>query len=142
MDATPGARAKARILFVKEIKRLSADDWRGWAWLAERMFPSEFARSERVEQVNEQADEKKSSVSIYYDTQGQGMEKLTAFPVHHSMVQGSDTPAEAEAKQKRLLGERTNAPEPAISDAELPPKPLNPALTGRIREMPTSRTGK
>src|SRR6478736_1080998 len=36
-DSITRARAQARILFVKEIKRLSADDWRGWAWLAERM---------------------------------------------------------------------------------------------------------
>lgn len=45
-DAITRARAEARIKLVKEIKRLSANDWRGWAWLAERMFPSEFARSE------------------------------------------------------------------------------------------------
>lgn len=44
--ATTRARAQARIKLVKEIKRCSCDDWRGWAWLAERMFPSEFARSE------------------------------------------------------------------------------------------------
>jgi hypothetical protein len=40
------ARAEARIKLVKEIKRLSCDDWRGWAWLAERMFPGELGRSE------------------------------------------------------------------------------------------------
>jgi hypothetical protein len=45
-DATTRARAEARIKLVKEVKRLSADDWRGWAWLAERMFPNEFGRSE------------------------------------------------------------------------------------------------
>jgi hypothetical protein len=45
-DATTRARAEAQIKLVKEIKRLSCDDWRGWAWLAERMFPNEFARSE------------------------------------------------------------------------------------------------
>jgi hypothetical protein len=45
-DATTRARAEARIKLVKEIKRLSVEDWRGWAWLAERMFPSEFGRPE------------------------------------------------------------------------------------------------
>src|SRR5713101_7009419 len=45
-DATTRARAEAQIKLVKEIKRLSCDDWRGWAWLAERMFASAFARSE------------------------------------------------------------------------------------------------
>jgi hypothetical protein len=45
-DATTRARAEARIKLVKEIKRLSVDDWRGWAWLAERMFAGEFGRSE------------------------------------------------------------------------------------------------
>jgi terminase small subunit-like protein len=46
-DATTRARAEARIKLVKEIKRCSCDDWRGWAWLAERMFPAEFGRSEQ-----------------------------------------------------------------------------------------------
>jgi hypothetical protein len=45
-DAATRARAEARIKLVKEIKRCSCDDWRGWAWLAERMFPGEFGRSE------------------------------------------------------------------------------------------------
>jgi hypothetical protein len=54
-DATTRARAEARIKLVKEIKRLATDDWRGWAWLAERMFPNEFGRSEARTIVIEKA---------------------------------------------------------------------------------------
>ncbi len=46
LAATTRARGQARIKLVKEIKRCSRDDWRGWSWLAERMFPGDFARTE------------------------------------------------------------------------------------------------
>jgi hypothetical protein len=45
LASTTRARAQARIRLVKEIKRCSHNDWRGWAWIAERMFPQEFGRT-------------------------------------------------------------------------------------------------
>jgi hypothetical protein len=63
------------------------------------------------------------------------MEKLTAFPIHHSMY---DSPEVAAEKQRRLLGQTANAPEQeTISDeskeTESPSKVVNPASGGRIR---------
>jgi hypothetical protein len=106
----------------------------------ERSWPNEYARTERIEQVNEPADDKKVSLNVFYDTGGVGMEKLTAFPLHPSM--GYDTPEQAVEKQKRLVGEES-APEPEkISDGPPPKAPPPAALTGRIREIPISRNGK
>ena len=129
--ATRKARAKAKIKLVAIIQNAAKTNANHAQWLLERSWPNEYARVERVEQIGE-ADDKKLNLSIYYDTGGIGMEKLTDFPNAET-----DSPAEAAAKQKRLLGETANVPDPQekISDAAPPPKPLNPALTGRLNLM-------
>jgi len=38
--------------------------------LLERRWPQEYARTERIEQISEQPDEKKSSCTILYNNQG------------------------------------------------------------------------
>jgi transposase-like protein len=152
-DAVTRARAKARIKFVKEIKRLSADDWRGWAWLAERMFAGEFGRSEPRTIVIERSKEEQANENplvILYDTKGQGIEKLTSFPQHPSMAMGYD--AWKRAEEKRRLAEESDATEKApapeeiedeekISDAP-PPKVLDKRLTGRIPDHWKGNGGK
>jgi len=109
----------ARIKFVKEIKRLSCDDWRGWAWLAERMFASEFARPvARIEQIGEQqADDKKMGLTILYNnTSGQPLSELLSFPQHPSMAIGYD--AWAEREKQRRLAEESGATEKAPEEIE------------------------
>jgi len=110
--AVTRARGEARIKFVKEIKRLSAADWRGFAWLAERMFPAEFGRVEPRTFVIERPKEEQANENplvILYDTQGQGMEKLTTFPLHPSMAMGFD--AWKAAREKQRLAATDKAPE-------------------------------
>jgi len=127
---------------VRVIINQAPRDWRAAAFLLERSWPNEYARTERIEQIGEQADDKKVSLNVYYDTGGIGMEKLTDFPIHFSMKQGHDSPEMAAEKQRRLLGETAEAPEQEkISDAP-PPSVVNKALTGRISEIPISRNGK
>src|SRR5947199_10143317 len=95
-------------------------------FLLERMWPQEYARTERVEQIGEKADED-FSLKIYYNTHGQPLSELLAFPIHSSMKEGHDSPKVGREKQ-RLLGqmmEKAPAPE-TISDAP-PPKVVNPA---------------
>ena len=86
----------------------------------ERSWPNEYARTERIEQVNESADDKKISLNVYYDTGGQGIEKLTAHPLHPSMAMGYDSWKAAREKQRRLAEEMaaTPAAPEAISDSE------------------------
>jgi hypothetical protein len=61
------------------------------ALLLERSWPNEYARTERIEQVNEQADDKNPLV-ILYNTRGQQLSALLDFPIHSSMKQGHDSP--------------------------------------------------
>jgi len=107
-------------------------------WILERSWPDEYSRVsvERVEQIGEQADEKKLALNVFYDTGGQGIENLLDFPIHFSMY---DSPEVAAEKQRRLLGQTTEAPDPKISNAP-PPKVVPKAFTGRIR--PEWRNGK
>jgi transposase len=128
------ARAKAKMKLVRVIIDQAPNDWRAAAFLLERSWPQEYARTERIEQVNEQADDKKLNLSIYYDTGGVGMEKLTTFPIHPSMKQEHDSPEVEREKQRRLLGQTTaEAPVPETAVAETPPPKVVPKyLTGRI----------
>ena len=133
------SRSRAKAKLVRVIVKQAPRDWRAAAWILERSWPNEYARTERIEQIGEQADDKKISVAIYYDTQGQPLSQLLDFPIHPSMAgQQTDSPKTGRKKQQRLLGERVEAaaqpePEPEkISDAP-PPKVVHPALTGRIR---------
>ena len=65
----------------------ASDDWRAAAWILQRSWPDEYARTERIERVNEQADET-PAVRIYYNNPpGQTLSELLAFPVHHSFGQ-------------------------------------------------------
>jgi hypothetical protein len=142
-DATTRARAKARIKFVKEIKRLSVDGWRGWAWLAERMFPSEFARSEPRTRVIERPRKEPAPLTILYNSGDKTLAELLEFPIHSSMKQGHDSPEVAAEKQRRLLGQMAEAPESEkISNAPPPAVPPPKALTGRVSKIPISRNGK
>jgi hypothetical protein len=104
-------------------------------WLLERSWPNEYARTERIEQIGEKADED-SSLKIYYNTHGQPFSELLAFPIHFSMAQGHDSPEVTREKQRRLLGQTAKTPaqpEPEkISDAPAP-SVVNKAFTGRIR---------
>ncbi len=90
------------------------------------------------------ADDKSPHLTILYNTRGQKLEDLLAFPIHVSMGQGYDSPEVAREKQRRLTGEMAEAPETiaqyegdpedeGISDAE-PPKVVPKFLTGRIPE--------
>jgi hypothetical protein len=121
------ARGIAKTKLIAVIREAALNDWRAAAWILERSWPDEYARTERVEQIGEKADEDKTSVKIFYNTGGQQLSELLSFPIHFSMKQGHDSPK----KQRRLLEQTTkkaSAPE-TISDAP-PPKVVNPALTG------------
>ena len=55
----------------------------------------------------EEADAKSVGLSIYYNTQGQPLSELLAFPIHPSMKPSAETdsPEVGEEKQRRLLGQ-------------------------------------
>jgi hypothetical protein len=138
-DAVTRARAEARIKFVKEIKRLSADDWRGWAWLAERMFPSEFGRSEPRTIIVERPKEEQA-LTILYSCGDKTFKELTNFPIHESMVVPGywekierEKQRQAEAPEAIAQYDPDSEDEEKISDAP-PPTVINKALTGRIPE--------
>jgi hypothetical protein len=107
----------------------------------ERSWPNEYARTERIEQIGEKADEQKPLV-IYYNNRNQPLAELLNFPIHSSMF---DSPKVAREKRRRLTGESdatakapapetiSDAPEETIPDAPPPKVVVNPALTGRIR---------
>jgi len=77
-DATTRARGLAQMKLIKEIRRCSRDDWRAFAWLAERMFPAEFART--ADRQLETEPDKPLGVSIVLNT-GKSLKELTDFPV-------------------------------------------------------------
>src|SRR5438552_2368898 len=52
------ARAKAKAKLVRVITNQAPHDWRAAAWILERSWPDEYARTERVEQIGEKADDK------------------------------------------------------------------------------------
>jgi hypothetical protein len=135
--AVSRARAKAKMKLVRVIIDQAPDDWRAAAFLLERSWPQEYARTERVEQIGERAEEQNTvGVNIFYDTGGKGMEKLLTFPVHPSMTQ-----SESEVEQANVPAENaedtgddkaTEGPPEAISEAP-PPKVVDQRLTGRLR---------
>jgi hypothetical protein len=67
---------------VKEIKECSRrqDDWRGWAWLAERMFPSEFSKPKERDLPTTEDTEKRIPFKMLLNTGGKTLEELLDFP--------------------------------------------------------------
>jgi hypothetical protein len=91
------ARAGAKMKLVRVIIDQAPKDWRAAAFLLERSWPDEYARAERVEQVDEKKD---VGLTILYDTGGQTMEQLCNFPIHPSMTTDDD-PAKQAAEEAR-----------------------------------------
>ena len=120
-------RAKAKAKLVRVITNQAPHDWRAAAWILERSWPDEYARTERVEQIGEKADDKSVGVQIYYQTGNKTLAQLLDFPNLET-----DSPKVARQKQARLMGQPSPAPLPEkISDAP-PPKVVPKAFTGRI----------
>jgi hypothetical protein len=146
--ATRKARAQAKIKLVNILSKAAKTNPNHAQWLLERSWPDEYSRVsvERVEQIGEKAKDD-FSLKIYYDTKGRPFSELLAFPIHKSMGKGHDSPEVAREKQRRLTGEKAEAPETisehedemdsapedeeTISDAP-PSTVVNPAPTGRI----------
>jgi hypothetical protein len=85
--ATREARARAKIKLVKIIHNAAKINARHAEFLLERSWPNEYARTERIEQIGEQADDKKIALNVYYNND-QSIEKLLNFPIHSSMGTG------------------------------------------------------
>jgi len=137
LAATREARARAKIQLVDIVRNAAKTNPNHAQWILERSWPDEYSRVsvERVEQIGEKTDENKMSLNIFYDTGGQGMEKLLAFPNAET-----DSPEVAREKQRHMVGQIAEAPvKEKISDAP-PPKVVPKAFTGRIR--PAWRDGK
>jgi len=109
LTATREARARAKIHLVGIVRNAAKTNAKHAEFLLERMWPQEYARTERIEQIGEKADED-FSLKIYYNTHGQPLSELLAFPIHSSMKQGHDSPKVGREKQRRLLGETAEAP--------------------------------
>jgi hypothetical protein len=156
LAATREAMARAKIQLVAIVRNAAKTNAKHAEWLLERSWPNEYARTERVEQIGEKADEKKNSgVTILYQGGNLSLAELLSFPIHSSMKQETDSPEVAREKQARLLGQTAQKrqrerphpqetesdapPQEKISDAP-PPSVVNKALTGRIR--PEWRNGK
>jgi hypothetical protein len=92
------ARAKAKMKLVRIIIDQAPNDWRAAAFLLERSWPQEYARTERVEQIGEKADDKKMACHIWYDTGGKTMQELLDFPIHPSMKQTTEVGREEQAR--------------------------------------------
>ena len=117
LTATREARARAKIKLVDIVRNAARINAKHAEWLLERSWPNEYARVERVEQVNE-ADDKKLALNILYSTGNHTLAQLLDFPNAET-----DTLEVAQQKQARLMGE---APAPEkISDA--PPPKVVPA---------------
>src|SRR5437868_33069 len=52
------ARGIAKTGLVAVIRKAAPDDWRAAAWILERSWPDEYARTERVEQIGEKTESK------------------------------------------------------------------------------------
>src|SRR5437868_3207503 len=102
------ARGLAKTSLVAVIRKAAPDDWRAAAWILERSWPNEYARTERIEQINEPANDR--PLTIVYNTLGQPLSELLDFPIHPSMKQGHDTPEAAAARPywKARVRERAN----------------------------------
>jgi hypothetical protein len=120
LTATREARARAKIQLVDIIRNAAKTNAFHAHWLLERSWPNEYARTERVEQIGEKADEKALSCNIFYDLGGHTLAELTDFPVE------GDSPEVTEQKQARLtaLGSTPapsgSTPSETISDAPPP----------------------
>ena len=123
LTATREARARAKMQLVDIIRTAALKNAFHAQWILERSWPNEYARTERIEQIGEKADEK-IGCRIFYDTGGQKLAELLSFPIDPSMNQTEVAPAP----------EISDAPPPTetISDAP-PPKVVPKPLTGRIR---------
>jgi len=119
-DATTRARAKARIKLIKEIKRHSADDWRGWAWLAERMFPNEFAKTVDREIPIADTEKRGFTVCIGLDTGGKTLKELMNFPVVPTGYRLAQPTDPQKVKGEKIVGDHRYVP----IDFEPPPSDL------------------
>jgi len=136
------ARARAKAKLVRVITDAAPNDWRAAAWLLERSWADEYSRVtvERVEPF-EETNKSKPGVTILYRLGNQTLRELTDFPNMET-----DSPEVAREKQRRLLGQTTEAQEEIVEASEEtisdtpPPQAVPKALTGRIR--PEWRNGK
>jgi len=135
------ARSRAKAKLGRVITNAAPKDWRAAAFVLERSWPNEYARTERIQQIGEKADDKKLNLQIYYNND-QPLSSLLDFPVHPSMAMGYD--AWKAAEEKRRLAEESGATENAPAEAKISdeekiaedypaPKIVNPALTGRVK---------
>jgi hypothetical protein len=117
LAATREARARAKIYLVGIVRKAAKTNAKHAEWILERSWPSEYARVERIEQVDEKADENKMVVNIFYDTGNQSLAQLLDFPNAET-----DSPKVGREKQRRLLGQTTEkAPlQETMSDAPPP----------------------
>jgi hypothetical protein len=138
--ATREARARAKIKLVAIISKAAKTDARHAEWLLERSWPAEYSRVtvERVEQIGDEP--KTVGVNIFYDTGGEGIEKLLAFPTHPSMMQSQTEVEQANVPAENAADtDNDEAPEP-INEA--PPKVVDKRLTGRIHPEWKSNYGQ
>src|SRR4051812_3475422 len=71
------ARGLAKTSLVAVIRKAAPNDWRAAAWILERSWPNEYARTERIEQVDEKRGD--CSVRIYYNTGNRSLAELLEF---------------------------------------------------------------
>ena len=134
------ARAAARIRLVSIIRKAAIRNPFHAQWLLERVFSSEFARTEtRI--IEQKAEEpKKFGVNIFYDTQGVGIDQLLRFPKHQSLIDHERELEQANANAKPDDDAVTEAPESEISEEGPPPQSAPKFLTGRIPESWKKKT--
>jgi hypothetical protein len=106
--ATRKARAQAKIHLVSIIRKAAIKNPFHAQWLLERSWPNEYARTERVEQIGEKAEERKGGCHIYYDTGKHTLAELLDFPT-------MDDPPEVAAEKQRRLLEMTPAKNASVS---------------------------
>jgi hypothetical protein len=127
------ARAAARIRLVSIIRKAAIRNPFHAQWLLERVFSSEFARTET--RIIEQKAEEPKTVGrrIFYDLGNGTLAELLDFPKHPSLVQHEreiEQQANVNAAETTDDAEVTEAPESEISEEGPPPQSAPKFLTG------------